>query len=75
MTITPARANTDFRPNLFSDAVARERDGVLSVFPSYFRALTQFSPRTSPRALRIIYATLKPFAPLMSLVPSESRGV
>jgi hypothetical protein len=75
MSITPAGLN---------DAAMKKRSApsrILSariaapVFPSYFHALTQFSPRISSRRSRRNHATQKSLSLQISLSGSELRGV
>jgi hypothetical protein len=75
MIITPARVTAAALKNslalsrIFSARIAAP------VFPSYFHALTQFSPRISSRRSRRNHATQKSLTPQIPLSVSELRGV
>jgi hypothetical protein len=75
MSITPAKVNETSPEDFFSATPIASPDIASLDFPSYFGALTYFSPRPSPHHLRRNHATALSFNPQISLLPSTSRVV
>jgi hypothetical protein len=75
MSITPATLTDASLKNNFSLARSLSPLRAFSVFPSYFRALTQFPRRMSPRRSRRNQATKKSLSSQIALSSSELRGV
>jgi hypothetical protein len=75
MSITPATLNDASLKNNFSLVASSPLAGTFSVFPSYFRTLTQFSPPMSPRRSRRNHAAQKSLSPRIALGPSVSAGI
>ena len=75
MSITPATLNDASLKNNFSLVPSLSLAKTFPVFPSYFRTLTQFSPRMSPRRSRRNHAAQKSLSPRITLGESASRGI
>jgi hypothetical protein len=75
MSITPAQANDAASKEISAGARAFFSQRTSPAFPSYFHALTQFFPETSPRRSRRNHATKKSLSSQIALASSELRGV